>query len=404
VAPNGSSELQGHFALKGDKAAVAPFNWTKETGVAGTLGLTLKLAPGAKLSTADFDGRGGGLTAKGQIRFGGDNTVQQVTLEQLALGRTDLGIDWKRAPGGVEIGLRGRALEFERVRQALQARDEIAKTTPGGAATTARESTRFSLQLGQVLMKRGSLGALNGRLDMAGERIASAELSMTAGKGATFKVQPAGPARTVAFYVADFGLLLHEAGLLDGLSGGYLDFRGRSNDAVADAPVAGTLKIGPYRMQKVAPRADVGSLNSAIDGLSRAGDALQQFASLEANITKVGERIEIKQGRTSGPSIGLTTAGTLDLATDTAHLRGVVVPGFAVNNLLSNVPVLGPLLTGGKNGGLFAFSYKLEGPFSDMKSDVNMMSALTPGALRELFSLSSDGTPPQPPESPPRAP
>jgi hypothetical protein len=86
------------------------------------------------------------------------------------------------------------------------------------------------------------------------------------------------------------------------------------------------------------------------------------------------------------------------------HLRGVVVPGFALNNLLSNVPLLGPLLTGGRNGGLFAFTYKLEGPFDDMKSDVNMMSALTPGALRELFTLSSDGAPAQPAESPPRAP
>ncbi len=404
VAPNGSSELQGRFDLKGAKAAVPHFNWTKEAGVDGNLSLTLKLAAGAKLTTADFDGRGGGLAAKGQIRFNGDNAVQQVSLDQFALGRSDLSIDWKRAPGGVEIGLRGRTLELEKVRQALKARDEIAKAAPGGAATTARESTRVSVQLDQVLVKRGSLGALNGRLDMVGERLASAELSMTAGKGATFRIQPAGKARTVGFYVADFGLLLREAGWLDGLAGGYLDFRGRFNDALADSPLAGTLKLGPYRMQKVTPRADVDSLNSTIDGLSRAGDALQQFEGLEANITKVGERIEIKNGRTSGPSIGLTAAGSLDLASDTAHLRGVVVPGFALNNLLSNVPLLGPLLTGGKNGGLFAFTYKLEGPFDDMKSDVNMMSALTPGALRELFTLSSDGAPSQPAESPPRAP
>ena len=65
-----------------------------------------------------------------------------------------------------------------------------------------------------------------------------------------------------------------------------------------------------------------------------------------------------------------------------------MVPGFALNNVLSNVPLLGPLLTGGKDGGMFAFTYKLEGPLDDLKSDVNMMSAMTPGALRELFSPS----------------
>jgi hypothetical protein len=201
----------------------------------------------------------------------------------------------------------------------------------------------------------------------------------------------------VAFYVADFGLMLREAGWLDGLLGGYLDFRGRFNDANAGSPLDGTLKLGPYRMQKVTPRGDVDSLNSTIDGLNRAGDALQQFDGLDANVAKVGERIEVRNGRTSGKSIGLTTAGTLDLANDTARLRGVVVPGFALNNLLSNVPLLGPLLTGGKNAGLFAITYKLEGPFDDLKSDINMMSAITPGALREIFTAGPpDGQSPPP--------
>ena len=62
------------------------------------------------------------------------------------------------------------------------------------------------------------------------------------------------------------------------------------------------------------------------------------------------------------------------------------MPGFVLNNLLSNVPLLGPLLTGGKNGGVFAIAYRLDGPLDDLKTDVNMMSAMTPGALRELFT------------------
>jgi hypothetical protein len=44
------------------------------------------------------------------------------------------------------------------------------------------------------------------------------------------------------------------------------------------------------------------------------------------------------------------------------------------------------LLTGGKDGGLFAISYQLHGPLDDLKTTVNMMSAVTPGALRELFN------------------
>jgi hypothetical protein len=102
--------------------------------------------------------------------------------------------------------------------------------------------------------------------------------------------------------------------------------------------------------------------------------------------------------RLGGQSIGLTTQGWVDLRTDTAQLSGIVVPAFALNNLLSNVPLLGPLLTGGQNGGLFAVSYQLYGPLADLRTDVNMMSAMAPGALRDLFNAQQDS--PQPPLSP----
>src|SRR4029077_2503024 len=114
---------------------------------------------------------------------------QQVTFSQFALGRTDVSIDWKRSPGRADVALKGRALELAKVREALKARDDFAKGNPGGAAATAHESSRVSVQIDQVLTKRGALGALNGRLEMAGERLVSADLSMTAGKGATFRVQ-----------------------------------------------------------------------------------------------------------------------------------------------------------------------------------------------------------------------
>jgi hypothetical protein len=386
VASNGTADLQGRFDLKGASASLPPVGWTKAEGVAASLRLNLKLAVGGKLASADFDARGGDLSAKGTVGFGAEDTVQQVTLGKLSLGRTNVSLDWRRGPDGVDLDVHGHSLELSKVRQALRERDESAKAVPGGAAQKARERTRVAVHLDQVLVQRGTLGALNGRFEMSGDRIASADLTLAAGRGTTFRVQPVGGVRNVSLYVGDFGQLLHEAGWLDGLAGGYLDFRGRFDDGAANAPLVGTLKLGPYRLQKVTPRPDVDSLNSTIAGLNRVGNALQQFNGLDAELVKTGDRIEVKNGRTSGRSIGLTTAGHLDLATDTARLKGVVVPGFVVNNLLSNVPLLGPLLTGGKDAGLFAISYRLEGPFDDLKSDINMMSAITPGALRELFN------------------
>jgi hypothetical protein len=386
VAPNGTGDFQGRFDLKGAKLAVGPLAWSKAPGADGQLTLAMKLAAGGKMTTADFDGRSSDLAVKGQARFGPDNVMQQVSVQHASLGRSDVSAEWRRTAEGVEATVRGRSLEWARVREALKARDEVAKAAPGGAAATARERTRFTFQLDRVLMERGSLGSLNGRLELVGDRVASAELGIGGGKGGTFRVTPDGNGRNVNVYVTDFGGLLREAGWIDGLVGGFLDLRGRYNDTAAHSPLTGKLKLGPYRLEKVAPRPQVGTLNSAIDGLNRAGNALQQFDGLDASITRIGDRIELRDGRTSGNSIGLTTSGIIDLAASEAHLRGVVVPGFALNNLLSNVPLLGPLLTGGKDGGVFAISYRLDGPLDDLKTDVNMMSAMTPGALRELLT------------------
>ena len=383
---NGTSDVTGKFDLKDAKLDGAPIGWTKTAGIDASLNVGVKLSAGAKLLSADFDGKGNGLVAKGKLGFADGGIVQQLSLSQFSLGRSDVALDWRRNATGVDIAVHGRSLELGRVREALKAREQAAAKQPGGAAAKGEGDTKLSVKLDQVVLQRGSLGALNGQLEMIGDRLASADLSFGAGNGAAFKVTPASPGRTIAVFIPDFGLLLKETGWLDGLVGGDLNFQGRFDDSTPESKLTGFMKLGPYRMVKVEPRTDIGSLNSAIDGLNRAGNALQQFDKLEAMMVKVGDRVDITKGRTSGKSIGLTTEGWLDLSNDTARLRGAVVPGFALNNLLSNVPLLGPLLTGGKDGGLFAFSYRLEGPLDDLKSDVNMMSAITPGALRELFA------------------
>ena len=389
VATNGTGEVGGRFDMKAAKLDVIPLAWSKEAGTEALATMTLKLAAGGKITTADFDGRGGGLQAKGQVRFGGDSSVQQISLQQVKVGQTDIAVDWRRNPGGVDIAIKGQALELQRVHDMLRNRNQVAVREPKGAASVSRTSTKAQIQLQNVIVKRGSLGYLNGRLELVGDKVASADLTMGGGKGTTLRVTPAAQGRTLFFYVADFGQLLTEAGWIDGLVGGYLHIDGKFNDTWADPPLEGTLKMGPFRLQRMTPRRDIGTLNSAIDGLNSAGNALQQFDSLSANLTKAGDVIQIRNGRTSGQSIGLTTQGVIDLGKDTARLNGIVVPAFALNNLLSNVPLLGPLLTGGKDGGMFAVSYQLHGPFDDLKADVNMMSAMAPGALRDVFSSPS---------------
>ncbi|NQW50584.1 MAG: hypothetical protein HQ465_05015, partial [Rhodospirillales bacterium] len=118
VATNGTGEVTGRFDMKAAKLTVTPLAWSKEAGAEALATMTLKLAAGGKITTADFDGRGDGrgdgLQAKGQMRFGNDSSVQQISLQQLKLGQTDMAVDWRRHPGGVDIAVKGQSLELQR--------------------------------------------------------------------------------------------------------------------------------------------------------------------------------------------------------------------------------------------------------------------------------------------------
>ena len=395
VAANGTGEVAGKFDLKAARLELPPLGWSKEAGLDGHATLQFHLAAGGKLTGIDFETHANGLDAQGRARFAADGALQQVAVQRFTLGRTNAALEWSRVPGGMEVAVRGRALELSRVRQAVRARDAAAPATaPAAQAPSSQQRVGITVQLEELLAQRGTLGSLNGKMEIAGDRVASADLSLGGGSGSTLRIAPTAGGRTAALYVADFGALLKTSGWLDGMASGWLQFQGRFNDAATGSPLQGDLKMGQYRLETVTPRAGMGNLNSLIEGLNRAGNALQTFELLEAGISKTGDKIDIRKGRTHGQSIGLTAQGVLDLGNDTLKLGGVVVPAFAFNNILSNVPLLGPLLTGGKDGGVFAISYQVAGKLDDLKTSVNVMSAVAPGALREMFTMPADGTAP----------
>jgi hypothetical protein len=114
------------------------------------------------------------------------------------------------------------------------------------------------------------------------------------------------------------------------------------------------------------------------------------FDGASARFTKTMGKIEVTKFRSAGPSIGLTSSGTIDLDRQTVDLEGVIVPAYAINSLLGNIPLLGDLLQGGPGEGLFSAAYKINGDLPEPKIDVNPWTALAPGFLRDIFTQDID--------------
>jgi len=66
-------------------------------------------------------------------------------------------------------------------------------------------------------------------------------------------------------------------------------------------------------------------------------------------------------------------------------LKGSLVPAYGLNSLLGNIPVLGDVLTSKKGEGVFAAIYSATGNADEPKIDVNPLSVVLPGLLRQIF-------------------
>jgi hypothetical protein len=83
----------------------------------------------------------------------------------------------------------------------------------------------------------------------------------------------------------------------------------------------------------------------------------------------------------------LTAKGYFDVSADSIDMQGTVVPANALNSFVGKIPLIGFLLTGGRNNGIGSFTYRATGKLSEPAISVNPLSVLNPGFLQALFDL-----------------
>ncbi|MGD9541148.1 AsmA-like C-terminal region-containing protein [Methylocystis sp.] len=118
---------------------------------------------------------------------------------------------------------------------------------------------------------------------------------------------------------------------------------------------------------------------------------LVRVGRLESEFGWTGGQLAVRDGVLSGPEIGLTFDGYIDFQREKLDLVGTYVPAYALNSLLSNIPVVGVVLAGGQHEGVFGLSYRLYGALTSPSINVNPLSAIAPGLMRKIMGV-IDGT------------
>jgi hypothetical protein len=211
--------------------------------------------------------------------------------------------------------------------------------------------------------------------------------TLPGGAPLTLSYRPAeGGIHLLAVDTTDGGAALRALDIYDSIKGGTLKITGKVKDDEPRRPLRGRLEAGSFRLLNTpffVRFLSVAALTGLIDALSGEGF---YFDGATARFTKTAGLIEVRRFRSAGPSIGLTSKGNIDLDRQKIDLEGVIVPAYALNSILGNIPLLGPLLQGGEGEGLFSATYRIVGDLGEPEIDVNPWAALAPGFLRGLFT------------------
>lgn len=112
-----------------------------------------------------------------------------------------------------------------------------------------------------------------------------------------------------------------------------------------------------------------------------------QVDSLHADIKFYQGVLTISNGVMKASSYDIKFEGSVNLNDKTIDVKGLYIPSaYGINTLISNLPILGRLLSGGKNSAFIGSNFTVSGELKNTKISFNPLTSLTPGFLRNLFN------------------
>ena len=389
---SGPKDIAADFDLTRASAAIDVFKWSKPPDAPARASIRLTLQGDRPLAITDFRFEASDLSGDGDGRFDPRGKLVYIGFRHMTLGRTRL--------DNVALDFSGEQINARIANGEFDAEPFIGKSTLAShsAAEEGKPTRPFSIvtdHLTRVIIGPDrEIDDIRFSFDYDGLHWQKLQAAGTprGGKPMTISWLPAADGMHHLSVVAeDAGTALKILGVIDSVVGGKLTITGTAPDNDPKRPIKGRAEVTEYRLvnQSALVRLlTIATFTGVLDAMTGQGFQMYRF---EADFTKTGGRIDVPLARTWGPSLGLTATGFFDYGTDQIDLKGTVVPAYALNSILGQIPIVGFLLTGGKGSGVFAAVYTATGKLSEPTISVNPLSALAPGFLRGVFGLFSSG-------------
>ncbi len=360
--------------------AVKQLDWKKAAGVPAQAVIGLDLVDGRLRAVRQAVIKGGGLDARLAATFDGSGRVARIDVPRLVAGPTNVaGTVMRRNDGGWRIDLKGASFD------AAGLLGDLGHSASGGerGPPLAIDAAIDRVILGPAREARSVRAHLFS--DGVHWQVMSIDAALLGRGKASLRFGEAGGRRSLRLTTDNFGALLRLFDVSDRIEGGRLQVTGAAQDAGPRRVLRGKVEGADYRVVQAPVLARLLSVAS-LSGISAllSGEGIP-FTHLEGNFTVADGKLEVKALRAYGGALGITADGTYDLTQNTLDVSGTLVPAYTLNSVLGSIPLLGPLITGGKGEGIFAANFRVAGAAADPQVTVNPLSALAPGVLRKLF-------------------
>ena len=365
LAQNGSTtSLEGKANIADLSVAMPLYGEVKKRGVAGVAEFDVVMAP-ERVDVRKLNINAGSLRTNGEMRLQ-NGRLASATFRNAKIGN--------QFDGNLSVDANGNLTIFDGFADLTSLNTSGAKGGSSQNITIKNMRAKLPLDI--------DLRQINGSLQTGQAIVGNLSGKLRGRTPISIKISPFGK-ETLAHITSNDGAdAIRDAGLFSGLRHGKLDFKIRTT------PTKG-LYAGKFKLT----RTEIGNSVVAVQLLK----AASIFGVIDPNgvfFSEVGgdlllypDRLELYSGHAFGSALGLTLGGEYDYRNKRANFAGVLTPAFLLNGLLQDLPLFGELLTGNVGEGVLGVTFQVKGPVNDYDIYANPLSLLTPGKLRDIWTV-----------------
>ena len=337
--------------------------------------------------------KGPELSIKGDILLNETGGLKSATLSQVKLSdENDFTLKVTPGDNGQSIEVNGSSFDARPLVASIFSRSAGAST-----GDDPSQSMNVVANLDRVIAQRGEvLAGVTANLTINRNKLAEAEIQgkFLSGLPIAVHVHPIDGGRQLQINSSDGGAALRAANLYSKVAGGELEFSASMASGSDSTIQKGQLTLRDFAVRNEAALASIDSRGKAKKSGPRPEGL--NFTKLKLPFTTDAKFIRIGNTLLKGNDLGATVDKGLIRKSDGAiDITGTIIPAYGLNSALSNIPLVGDILAGGKGQGIFGLTYAMGGTFEHPKFQVNPVSAIAPGILRRFFEFDAVGQPPK---------